>query len=488
MASVRPVYKMCVDKATGKRIKAFDAKGNPIQLKKWQIEVFMADGKRKTVTVPCTTQREAERQAARLQLIQDEVRAGSLLFPTASPTINDRPFAEVKEEYLSWGTAQGGRGGRPWGKGYARTSRIRLEYWEKLLKLRLMSDLENILPTVEKQCHKRLAEGIAGKTVHHEVNSLHALCRWGEKRKYLSGDPLENLGRFNTAPRVIRRLMTLDELDRLLKASPPHRSILYETAVCSGLRAEELRHLTPDHIDEERGGLILEAAWTKNRKDGFQHLPASLIRRLLEYSKRNDARTKYEAAFRQSGAPLHCPDKPLLYVPRATATTMDVDFRNAGIVKKTKAGKLDFHSLRVAFINYVLETVKDPKTAQAAARHETLDMTMNVYARTTDDRLRKAAESVGQLVLSATNPGAFPLPKDFLAGEKDATHGIAVGCVKEELVPGVGFEPTRPCGHGFLKPARMPIPPSRLFWTRNEELYNIQIHVCCQCLIADIVA
>ena len=24
------------------------------------------------------------------------------------------------------------------------------------------------------------------------------------------------------------------------------------------------------------------------------------------------------------------------------------------------------------------------------------------------------------------------------------------------LVPGVGLEPTRPCGHGFLKPARMP--------------------------------
>ena len=31
-------------------------------------------------------------------------------------------------------------------------------------------------------------------------------------------------------------------------------------------------------------------------------------------------------------------------------------------------------------------------------------------------------------------------------------------------VPEVGIEPTRPCDHRFLRPARMPVPPLRLFY------------------------
>ena len=46
----------------------------------------------------------------------------------------------------------------------------------------------------------------------------------------------------------------------------------------SGLRANELRNLKPNNIDLERGGLILEAEWTKNRKDGLQPLPDDLLR------------------------------------------------------------------------------------------------------------------------------------------------------------------------------------------------------------------
>src|SRR6478672_958319 len=32
---------------------------------------------------------------------------------------------------------------------------------------------------------------------------------------------------------------------------------------------------------------------------------------------------------------------------------------------------------------------------------------------------------------------------------------------EEGMVPGTGLEPARPCGHWLLRPARLPIPPSR---------------------------
>ena len=35
--------------------------------------------------------------------------------------------------------------------------------------------------------------------------------------------------------------------------------------------------------------------------------------------------------------------------------------------------------------------------------------------------------------------------------------GPETGC----KVPGVGFEPTRPCGQGILSPSRLPVPPPR---------------------------
>jgi integrase len=48
-------------------------------------------------------------------------------------------------------------------------------------------------------------------------------------------------------------------------------------AFASGLRKEELRSLVVRDLDIKRGGLVLRAEWTKNRKDGFQPLPAFLV-------------------------------------------------------------------------------------------------------------------------------------------------------------------------------------------------------------------
>lgn len=43
----------------------------------------------------------------------------------------------------------------------------------------------------------------------------------------------------------------------------------YELAFTSGLRRQELRSLTVQDFDSARGGLILRAEWTKNRKAVF---------------------------------------------------------------------------------------------------------------------------------------------------------------------------------------------------------------------------
>jgi hypothetical protein len=80
------------------------------------------------------------------------------------------------------------------------------------------------------------------------------------------------------------------------------------------------------------GGVFLEAAWTKNRRAGFQPIPADLLTRLAEGAK--DKR----------------PTEPLLRVPAHPNRYMNVDLDAAKIpVNLPGLGKVDFHALRSTF-------------------------------------------------------------------------------------------------------------------------------------------
>src|SRR5262249_16023192 len=150
---------------------------------------------------------------------------------------------------------------------------------------------------------------------------------------------------------VRRRLLTLEEIDRPLTACEPPHWLLYATALLTGLRANALRQLTLDHFDLTRCGLHLEAACTKNRQPDFQPLPRALV-----------------ADLSAPGRVQHT----LLVVPRHTERILYADLAQAGIPRQTPAGKVDFHALRVAYINLVLEGGATAPEAQQLARHRTV--------------------------------------------------------------------------------------------------------------------
>ena len=58
--------------------------------------------------------RETLRIAERLEDEHRQIRLGYREPPKSASKYKARPFTEVKEEYLAWGKAQGGRNGRPW--------------------------------------------------------------------------------------------------------------------------------------------------------------------------------------------------------------------------------------------------------------------------------------------------------------------------------------------------------------------------------------
>ncbi len=91
---------------------------------------------------------------------------------------------------------------------------------------------------------------------------------------------------------------------------------------------------------------------------------------------------------------------PLFTVPAALVKILDRDLKLAGIAKRDELGRsVDVHALRHCFGTLLSRSGVAPRTAQAAMRHSTIDLTMNVY---TDPKLldvHQAVESLPHLSL-----------------------------------------------------------------------------------------
>jgi len=370
--------------------------------------------------------------ALRVQAEQDEIRKGYRPPPEASDKHRKRPFAEVRDEYFSWGESQGGRRGRPWSERYAGGVCRVLTWWEKRLGLVALGDLDGVLPRVEEALRELQAQGLTGKTVSDRAGTLKWFCSWCVKRGYLRENPLRSLAPFDTTPQTARRALTQAEIGRLLDAAPEERRLLYEVAICSGLRAKELRSLSEDDLDSGRGGLHFRAEWTKNRKSGFQPLPAALVRRLVAFTEAGTAEALYAKHRRGGKKAKGVPERPLLYVPQNTWRVFETDRKKAEIKLETFGGKADFHGLRVAYVSFVLGAGGGAKEAQTLARHANPSLTLGVYGRARDERLAELAEAVGAAVLPAES---IAIAQRKAAGAESSCVPIGSGVKNAEKYP-----------------------------------------------------
>jgi integrase len=296
-----------------------------------------------------------------------------------------------------------------------------LEWWKEKLGLEELADLVGALPRVEKELRELETAGKTGKTLQNYSEGLTAFCDWCVTRGYLDGDPLQGLASFDTSPRTRRRALIKEEITRLLTNCAEHRKPCYQLALASGLRVAELRSLRVRHLDVGRGGLQLESAWTKNRKSGFQPLPDWLVSELSESSK-------------DFG-----PDSPLVFVPTHTARDLDEDLNSAGIQKWTSEGKVDFHSLRVLYVSWILEAGASAKEAMALARHSDARLTMDTYARARKDRLAEVAQSIGA-----------PLQVSTTEAQRKKRRSRSKGIPKAWMVEAAGVEPAPPQNANYL--------------------------------------
>ena len=436
LATIYQTQRKRKDPATGKKVLVFDKHGQPVMHPKWRTTIFDHNGVRKTFTLT-GNKLQSQKQADQIELREKEIKNGLRAAPEKKPEVVKRPFEEVFAEYMAWGRAQGGRRNLPWDDEHAYKKERDIKLWRDILALEDIADAADILTKVEAECRKMLDDGKSGKTVSNRVQNLRALFLWCKKRKYLNDNPLQELGGFDTEPTFVRRAMTLEEFTALMAACAAHRRLLYEVAACSGLRENELRQLEPRHLDRKHCAIRIERRVDKGRQERRQPIPAALMERLEAFVAAGEAKKLYARIYRNQGKRAERkqpPVNPLLYVPANSATMLKKDLARAGVPVDTEEGRIDFHALRTAYINFLMDVGATPKTTQSLARHATLEMTMNVYGRAREDNRRGAVEALGEMLFAA--PNGLADANNRLENDRISTEPLREELEVKNITPG----------------------------------------------------
>jgi len=345
-----------------------------------------------------TNPKETKRIAESLEDRNRRIRVGDLPVPKSS----DMPhlFREVVKEYLDWGRAQGGHGGRPWSPVHSTVRARHLEkFWPKQLNPQTVQEVT--LPRVEAAA-RDLAKTKTGKTVQSHIESMKALLLWCKQRGYVEKNALEGIAPFDTTPKNRRAALTEEQLAQLLAVAPPDRRIVYEVATCTGYRKGELAALKVGDLDVKNLTLPLAAEFSKGRRDSRQPVPAVLVEKLRQAS---------------AGKSIN---EPLLTINFHMDRLFHRDREAAEIPEKVPGGKLVFHSLRHTYCTFVIDTGANLTEAQRLMRHQDPKLTANIYAHARQDRLHSVAEQIGKRVMSSDD-------------RAPSVHGVAAGAESLDL-------------------------------------------------------
>lgn len=119
-------------------------------------------------------------------------------------------------------------------------------------------------------------------TCNQFLETLRAMMRWCVKVNRLKTDPTAPIEKMNESITREKRALTADEAKRLLDTAPPQRSIVYATAIYTGLRRQELADLRWGDVKllATVPSIKLRAAATKARRADVLALRPELAERL----------------------------------------------------------------------------------------------------------------------------------------------------------------------------------------------------------------
>lgn len=263
--------------------------------------------------------------------------------------------------------------------------------------------------TVRGKDDERVDAGAASSySKLHFTRACKQFSKWAFVNGRLTHDPLAHLTVKNVRCENPRRALSVDELSYLLgyvstapaiwNVSGPERALVYELAVNTGLRRDEIKSLTRNSFDTKRLTVRVDAKDTKNRKAALLPIKAAMMDKIEHHL---------------SGK---LPTAPAFNIPMAAAIMIKQDMQAArqwwiDAVKddpkehmrrvdsdflkvETHKGKADFHSLRHTFGTLLAEAGVHPKVAMDLMRHSDINLTMALYTHSNDQQQTDAIDAL----------------------------------------------------------------------------------------------
>lgn len=227
---------------------------------------------------------------------------------------------------------------------------------------------------VEACLDARRGPGVS--TSNHYLQAIKQFSRWLWRNKRAPDDALVSLSRQNAKVDVRRKRRALSErlFTRFVGATAAgkpfrgltghDRLVIYTLAANTGLRASELGSLTPGSFRLDVPELVVEAGYSKHRREDRQPLRPDVATMMATYI---------------TGKPKKEPLWPGAWTKTA-AEMVRQDLVAAGIPYQDDDGRyFDFHATRGQFISSLASKGVHPKVAQILARHGTIGQTMDNY-------------------------------------------------------------------------------------------------------------
>jgi integrase len=335
-------------------IKRYNLKISKDKKGRWVVD-FTCKGRRITRVVG-SSRRTAEAKAA---MIRADILRDPYDFGRKKPEIF---FEDQAKEYMELYSKQNKKS---WS-----SDETSLNHLKEFFKGKCLSEISPDL--IEKYRMKRKADGVSAATQNRELACLKTLFNKAVEWERVETNPARKVKKFKE-PGGKERILTADEMRRLIDAASPAIRPVLVTALNSGMRRGEILSLRWKDVDLVRGYIFIgDSKSGRSRKVPMNGQVLEALSGL-----------KQDGEFVFSNA-------------ETGSHIKDVKTAFRGACERAKIKGLRFHDLRHTAASRMIEAGVDLVTVSKILGHASIQMTMR-YAHPTPENMRLAVEKLGEI-------------------------------------------------------------------------------------------